>query len=258
MNTTNKCQGLNNFKSENSPLTPVNTTEVNSLLLNKHDFLDKNNNNNSTSNSNQAQPTSSTKKPLIKSLSLTTSNLLNRNNLRLSLKKQDSQNKLINIKEAPSNMNNSSSQNSNLANLQNNNSNNYQNHIEVSVIDTSLPVINENTASFTANKNAQNKSFSKSSTSSANLKKPNALNAVTPTTPATTTNTNVKSGSGGLLSPSITPQHHHHLHYHGGEGGGGRGRRESFLYRADVNDGDNSFTPKMPGLRSGSIISGEQ
>jgi hypothetical protein len=255
MNTTNKCQGLNNFKSENSPLTPVNTTEVNSLLLNKHDFLDKNNNN--ISNSNQTQPTSSTKKPLIKSLSLTTSSLLNRNNLRLSLKKQETQNKLINIKEAPSNMNNSNSQNSNLTNLQNNNNNNYQNHIEVSVIDTSLPVINENTASFT-NKNAQNKSFSKNSTSSTNLKKVNALNATTPATPASTANTNIKSSTGGLLSPSITPQHHHHLHYHGGEGGGGRGRRESFLYRADVNDGDNSFTPKMPGLRSGSIISGEQ
>jgi hypothetical protein len=250
MNTTTKCQDLNKLKRENSSLTPVNTTEVNSLLLNKNDFLDKNNNQIKASPFNS----SSTKKPLIKSLSLTTSNLLYRSNLRLSLKKQESQNKL---KEAGSRMD---SQNSNPSQSPSNSSSNLQQYqnIEVNVTDTSLPVINEYTTSL-SNKNAQSKNFSKSSP---NLKKNPPLNTKTPTSPPNSnTNTNVKSSLGaGLLTPSVSQHHHHHHHYGGGGegGGGGRGRRESFLYRADINDADNSFTPKTPGLRSGSIISGEQ
>ena len=253
MNTMTKCQDLNKIKRENSSLTPVNTTEINSLLLNKNDFLDKNNNQIKASPFNP----SSTKKPLIKSLSLTTSSLLNRSNLRLSLKKQESQNKL---KEAGSKMD---SQNSNSTQSPSNSSSNLQQNqnIEVNVTDTSLPVINEYTTSLT-NKNAQSKNFSKSSP---NLKKNPPLNTKAPKSPPNSnTNASVKSSLGaGLLTPSVS-QHNHHYGGSGegggggGVGGGGRGRRESFLYRADLNDADNSFTPKTPGLRSGSIISGEQ
>lgn len=252
MNATTKCQELNKSNRENSSLTPVNTTEVNSLLLNKNDFLDKNNNQIKTSPLNP----SSTKKPLIKSLSLTTSSLLNRSNLRLSLKKQESQNKL---KEAGSRMD---SQNSNPSQSPSNSSSNLQQNqsIEVNVTDTSLPVINEYTTSTLTSKNAQSKNFSKSSP---NLKKNPPLNTKTPTSPSSgNTTSNVKSSLGaGLLTPSVSQHHHHHYGGSGeggGVGGGGRGRRESFLYRADINDADNSFTPKTPGLRSGSIISGEQ